>query len=182
MVAIDASSVATCDSSAIVTLSRNRRCTRVLTVCRNQVAVGGDAEGKHGEPHERPVAREHTLAEQLEPEREQRIRQRREQRQRERGKKQGPAHGGSPACTAATWTREPAAGHRHGCVASQARTSYCFPSSSSVREALRLQVEHRPIAAVHAPSARRACRARRLCPSRARRSDRRGARSRSGAR
>src|SRR5471030_2728984 len=39
MVAIDASSRATCDSSAIVTLSRKRRVTRVLTVRRNQVAV-----------------------------------------------------------------------------------------------------------------------------------------------
>src|SRR5881628_419046 len=39
MVAMDACSRATCDSSAIVTLSRKRRCTRVLTVLRNQVAV-----------------------------------------------------------------------------------------------------------------------------------------------
>src|SRR5882757_3444240 len=39
MVAIDASSRATCDSSAIVTLSRKRRCTRVLTVRRNHVAA-----------------------------------------------------------------------------------------------------------------------------------------------
>src|SRR5207247_7590015 len=39
MLAIDAWSRATCDSSAIVTLSRKRRCTRVLTVRRNQVAV-----------------------------------------------------------------------------------------------------------------------------------------------
>src|SRR3954470_4113567 len=39
IVAIDASSRATCDSSAIVTLSRNRRVTRVLTVRRNHVAV-----------------------------------------------------------------------------------------------------------------------------------------------
>src|SRR5262245_7451859 len=39
MVGIDASSVATCDSRAIVTLSRNRRWTRVLIVCRNHVAV-----------------------------------------------------------------------------------------------------------------------------------------------
>src|SRR3954464_14003806 len=39
MVAIDESRPATCDSSATVTLSRKRRCTRVLTVRRNQVAV-----------------------------------------------------------------------------------------------------------------------------------------------
>src|SRR5437016_2177808 len=39
MVAIDASSRATWASSAIVTLSRKRRCTRVLTVRRNHVAV-----------------------------------------------------------------------------------------------------------------------------------------------
>src|SRR5581483_2905399 len=37
IVAIDACSRATCDSSAIVTLSRKRRCTRVLTVRRDQV-------------------------------------------------------------------------------------------------------------------------------------------------
>src|SRR6267378_2857455 len=39
MVATDACNCATCDSSAIVTLSRKRRCTRVLTVRRNQVAA-----------------------------------------------------------------------------------------------------------------------------------------------
>src|SRR6266436_4969936 len=39
MVATDACSWATWDSSAMVTLSRKRRCTRVLTVRRNQVAT-----------------------------------------------------------------------------------------------------------------------------------------------
>src|SRR5580658_550409 len=39
MVATVACSRATCDSSAIVTLSRKRRCTRVLSVRRNQVAA-----------------------------------------------------------------------------------------------------------------------------------------------
>src|SRR5215472_9616899 len=39
MVATEACSCATCDSKAIVTLSRKRRCTRVLTVRRNQVAA-----------------------------------------------------------------------------------------------------------------------------------------------
>src|SRR5258708_26419877 len=39
MVATDACSCATCDSSAMVTLSRKRRCTRVLTVRRNHVAA-----------------------------------------------------------------------------------------------------------------------------------------------
>src|SRR5580700_11398621 len=39
MVATDACKRATCDSSAIVTLSRKRRCTRVLTVRRNHVAA-----------------------------------------------------------------------------------------------------------------------------------------------
>src|SRR5438874_11579381 len=43
MVATDACSCATCDSSAIVTLSRKRRCTRVLTVRRNQVAAADTA-------------------------------------------------------------------------------------------------------------------------------------------
>src|SRR5262249_29837872 len=39
MVATEACSCATCDSRAIVTLSRKRRCTRVLTVRRNQAAA-----------------------------------------------------------------------------------------------------------------------------------------------
>src|SRR5215469_8982543 len=39
MVTMDACSLATCDSSAIVTLSRKRRCMRVLTVRRNHVAA-----------------------------------------------------------------------------------------------------------------------------------------------
>src|SRR5882762_7988013 len=39
MVATDACNCATCDSSAIVTLSRKRRCTRVLTVRRSHVAA-----------------------------------------------------------------------------------------------------------------------------------------------
>src|SRR5713226_8029461 len=39
IVAIDACSCATCDSRAMVTLSRKRRCTRVLTVRRNHVAA-----------------------------------------------------------------------------------------------------------------------------------------------
>src|SRR5258708_9665092 len=39
MVATEACSCATCDSSAMVTLSRKRRCTRALTVRRNHVAA-----------------------------------------------------------------------------------------------------------------------------------------------
>src|SRR5229473_8248551 len=39
IVATEACNCATCDSSAMVTLSRNRRCTRVLTVRRNHVAA-----------------------------------------------------------------------------------------------------------------------------------------------
>src|SRR5467141_3801996 len=39
MLATEACSCATCDSSAMVTLSRKRRCTRVLTVRRNHVAA-----------------------------------------------------------------------------------------------------------------------------------------------
>ncbi len=51
MLGIDACRRATCVSSAIVTLSRNRRSTRVLTVRRNQVAVADTA---------RPIAAVHT--------------------------------------------------------------------------------------------------------------------------
>ncbi len=39
IVATDACKLATCDSSAIVTRSRKRRCTRVLTSARIQVAA-----------------------------------------------------------------------------------------------------------------------------------------------
>ena len=84
MVAIEASSVATCDSSAIVTLSRNRRCTRVLTVWRNHVAAAETPSAIAANRTSDQSPRERALAEQLEPEREQRIRQRRQQRQRER--------------------------------------------------------------------------------------------------
>src|SRR5207247_1797537 len=63
MLAIDAWSRATCDSSAIVTLSRKRRCTRVLTVRRNQVAVAetprpmAAARTRPGRPSSTPLPR-----------------------------------------------------------------------------------------------------------------------------
>src|SRR5689334_21788181 len=53
---MDACSFATCASSAIVTLSRNRRCTRVLTVTRNQVAAVLNAIPA-AEPHTSPARR-----------------------------------------------------------------------------------------------------------------------------
>src|SRR5881392_4218542 len=53
MVATDAWSRATCDSSAIVTLSRKRRCTRVLTVRRNHVAAA-DRPRPRAAPSTRP--------------------------------------------------------------------------------------------------------------------------------
>ncbi len=77
MVAIEASSVATCDSSAIVTLSRKRRCTRVLTVTQEPRGGGRDAERQQPRSRTRRQSpREHAVAEQLEPEREQRVGQR----------------------------------------------------------------------------------------------------------
>ena len=88
IVAIDASSRATCDSSAIVTLSRKRRCTRVLTVRRNQVAVADTPSATAAIRTRRQSPCEHAVAEQLEPEREQRVGQRREQRERERREQQ----------------------------------------------------------------------------------------------
>src|SRR2546426_8037869 len=53
IVATDACSCATCDSSAIVTLSRKRRCTRVLTVRRNHVAAA-DRPRPRAAPSTRP--------------------------------------------------------------------------------------------------------------------------------
>ena len=67
MVATDACSRATCDSSAIVTLSRKRRCTRVLTVRRNQVAAADTPSAERGDAAQAAVVLEHAVAEQLEP-------------------------------------------------------------------------------------------------------------------
>ena len=52
-----ACSRATCDSSAIVTLSRKRRCMRVLTVRRNQVAVADTPSPRAAASSRRSVAR-----------------------------------------------------------------------------------------------------------------------------
>ena len=57
---------------------------------------------------------EHALAQQHQPQREQRIGQRRQLRQHERAPASGGAHDDIPACTAATWTRAPAAAARCG--------------------------------------------------------------------
>ena len=110
MVATEACSRATCDSSAIVTLSRKRRCTRVLIVRRNQVAVADTPRPTAAASTSRAVAAEHAVAEQLQPQREQRVGQRREQRQRERRRPAAAARAGSRASAAATSTAARAAG------------------------------------------------------------------------
>ena len=53
IVATDAWSEATCDSSATVTLSRNRRCTRTLTVRRNHVAADDTPSPVDASKHQR---------------------------------------------------------------------------------------------------------------------------------
>src|SRR5215471_5216921 len=53
MVSMEACSFATCASNAIVTLSRKRRCTRVLTVRRNHVAAA-DTARPIADPSTRP--------------------------------------------------------------------------------------------------------------------------------
>ncbi len=116
MVAIEACSRATCASSAIVTLSRKRRCTRVLTVVRNQVAVADTPSARADRQQQAPVGPQHALAQELEPQRQQRVGQRGELRQRERGRASGAARGGSRASAPATSTAGRAA-------AGQARTS-----------------------------------------------------------
>ena len=55
MVATDACSRATCDSSAMVTRSRNRRWMRSLITRRNQVAVADDAQAHRRGQHEPAV-------------------------------------------------------------------------------------------------------------------------------
>ena len=64
-----------------MTRSRNRRCTRVETVRRNQVAVADEGQPDGGQADAVGVAVEHAFAEQLEPQREQRVGQRRQQRE-----------------------------------------------------------------------------------------------------
>ena len=132
IVATDACSRATCDSSAIVTLSRKRRCTRVLTVRRNQVAAADTPRPIAAASTSAGRSLEHALAEQLEPEREQRVGQRRELRQHERARASAAARGGSRACTAATSTTARAAAASIAARSTlRQRTSYVVPSSSS---------------------------------------------------
>ena len=143
---IDACSRATCDSSAMVTRSRKRRCTRVLTVRRNQVAAADSAEADRRGLHERSASRSSTpVAEQLQPERQQRVGQRGELRRARTRRPSGAARGGSRACTAATSTTAPAAAARSLGVR-RGRHSVMPSSSSAAAETLRLQIEHRAIA------------------------------------
>ena len=67
-----------------MTLSRNRRWIRVDTVRRNQVATADTQRPKAASAHQRVVALDHTVAEQREPEREQRVGQRGQQGRTER--------------------------------------------------------------------------------------------------
>ena len=64
---------ATCDSRAIVTLSRNRRWTRVDTVRRNHVATADTHSPKAASRTMRVVAVDDPVAEQRQPQGEQRI-------------------------------------------------------------------------------------------------------------
>ena len=83
IVATVAWSCATCASSAIVTPSRKRRCTRSLTTRRNQVAAAETPRPTARRHQQRAIAPQHAVGEQLQPEREQRVGQRRQQRERE---------------------------------------------------------------------------------------------------
>ena len=62
-----ACSCATCDSSAMVTLSRKRRCTRVLTVRRNQVAGRRHAQSNGRDFDPSIAVLKHAFAQQPEP-------------------------------------------------------------------------------------------------------------------
>ena len=113
MVATDACSRATWDSRAMVTRSRKRRWTRVLTVRRNQVAAADSAEADARRRSSRRRSPSSTpSASSFEPQREQRVGQRRQQRQHEGRDAAAAARAGSRACTAATSTTAPAAGRR----------------------------------------------------------------------
>ena len=121
---------------------------RAETTRRNQVAaaetprpIAGDAAPG------RVVAVEHAVAEQLQPQREQRVGQRGQQRQHERDEQQPRLVRGSRACTAATSTAAPAAGRRRGRASGEDVIARPPPRRSVDAEALRLQVEHRAVAA-----------------------------------
>src|SRR6202035_3846389 len=75
MVAIDDKRRATCDSRAIVTWSRKRRCVRSLTTRKNQVAAAAAPSPT--------AAAEQAVDEELEQEGEESVRQRRQERQPE---------------------------------------------------------------------------------------------------
>ena len=142
----DACSRATCDSSAIVTLSRKRRCTRVLTVRRNQVAAADTPRPIGGAAHQAGPVLEHALAEQHQPQREQRVGQRGELRQHERDEHQ-------PRLVAVAELAQPP--HRRQrrrqrldrAIAIRRGRHRSSPPLRLDVEALRLQIEHRPVAA-----------------------------------
>ena len=116
-------------SSAIVTLSRNRRWTRVLTVRRNQVAVAETPRPTADRKHQSAAVVEHALAEQHQPQREQRIGQAPPAATARTRPASAAARDGSRACRAATSTTAPAADRRSPATSHQ-RTS-CVSSSSS---------------------------------------------------
>src|SRR5439155_23124511 len=146
MVAIDACSCAMCDSRAIVTLSRNRRCTRVLTVRKNQVAAA-DTASPTAAPYTSPVLRSRTPL------------------PRSISHKARSASGSAASCDSANAAairrgscRYPSLQRRHiddsaggsgSIVRSTSGEDVIRPSLFLLRhgEALRLQVEHRPVPA-----------------------------------
>ena len=86
IVATDACSRATCDSSAIVTWSRKRRCTRVLTDRAGTTWRSPRRRGRAPQPTTSRRSRASTpSASSLSQSAQERVGQRREQRQRERG-------------------------------------------------------------------------------------------------
>ena len=75
IVATEASSCATCDSSAMVSRSRNRRWVRSLMTRRNQVAAAA-APARSRDQHAAARSCQHAVGEQLEQKRDERVGQR----------------------------------------------------------------------------------------------------------
>ena len=153
-------------SSAMVTLSRKRRCTRVLTVRRNQVAAAETPSAAAATCTRRACAAGATPSpSSLNHSASSASGSAAQQRQGERRDASGRGSCGSRACTAATSTRAPAAAVVAGRAAHVRRGRHTtVPSSSWRRRSAAPAGRTWCGSGRRAPSARRACRARSTRP------------------
>ena len=109
MVATDACSRATCDSSAMVTRSRKRRCTRPLITRRNHVAAVERPRPTAAASDQPAVVRQHAVGEQLQPQARAARRAAPPAATGRTTRSGAAARPRSPACAPATSTTAPAA-------------------------------------------------------------------------